>query len=776
MCDLAMKTGWLALVAMGVFLPAVGSQAQIPAFPGADGAAVHVTGGRGGIVYHVTRLDRNNSDAAKGTLRYGLTDSNFNHQPRTIVFDVAGTFWLGRFGAEKGHMNGWDTQSRLNLGNNVTIAGETAPGPVYIMGGVVKAGSSNVILRNITVAPGYGMRGFEKPDEVPPELPRAGDFPDAYVYDAIDIGGQGILISHVTTLYATDESISANEQARDVTIQYCNISQGQNYPQADAEGSGYTGHALGSLLQAGTDAKISVLHCLYAHQKGRLPRVGSESGAGAVNDFRNNVFYNWLGTAGTGASGQPSSNNFIHNFYLAGPGGDDVSGVRIVSAKGGTGLFDGKGAAWTRAYVTGNLKDTNKDGDPNDAVAADASFVNVASQGSAYDVNIGVTLGAQAALTDVLRHVGTRWWERDYDPLTGNGEAIDTPDERLIHEAMTGTGKIMAWADDPFNSDPNEGVEWRKLLSLRADPTSGAAPFTRPAGWDTDQDGMPNAWEREHSLDVDVADNNADFDGDEYTNLEEYLNELAAWPAPGDVLFCSDGPRYAEVSNWEVQGVSLGAGRKPVATSSKWQPSRYDTAVIDNRRVVVDAVGQHAGVLRVINGGTLDITQGWLKIAKTLQIGDENAASVRLSGGLLRVGIMSEGRCGSFVFTGGTLAADVVDFDLLVQAGTVSPGDGPGTTQVNGDLTMASGSSLGFELGTTAPGGSDRVIVNGNLTLGCTLNVSALPGFGAGTYTVIVYSGTLNGAPSLGSCPVGYVVTVDTGTPGEVKLVVEPQK
>ena len=51
------------------------------------------------------------------------------------MFDVAGTFWLGRFGAERNHHNGWDTPSRLNLGSNVTIAGQTAPGPVYIMGG-----------------------------------------------------------------------------------------------------------------------------------------------------------------------------------------------------------------------------------------------------------------------------------------------------------------------------------------------------------------------------------------------------------------------------------------------------------------------------------------------------------------------------------------------------------------------------------------------------------------------------------------------------------------
>ena len=50
------------------------------------------------------------------------------------------------------------------------------------------------------------------------------------------------------------------------------------------------------------------------------------AGVGAFNDFRNNVFYNWLGTAGSGASGQPSQNNFVGNFYLAGPGGDNPLG------------------------------------------------------------------------------------------------------------------------------------------------------------------------------------------------------------------------------------------------------------------------------------------------------------------------------------------------------------------------------------------------------------------------------------------------------------------
>ena len=55
----------VAIVA-AVFCWTSPSWAQIPAFPGADGAARDITGGRGGIVYHVTKLDKNFSDTGIG--------------------------------------------------------------------------------------------------------------------------------------------------------------------------------------------------------------------------------------------------------------------------------------------------------------------------------------------------------------------------------------------------------------------------------------------------------------------------------------------------------------------------------------------------------------------------------------------------------------------------------------------------------------------------------------------------------------------------------------
>src|SRR3954462_4636876 len=70
--------------------------AAVPAFSGADGAGATITGGRGGVVYHVTKLDTKFGDNGIGTFQYGLNDANFNSgSPRTIVFDVGGTIFLG---------------------------------------------------------------------------------------------------------------------------------------------------------------------------------------------------------------------------------------------------------------------------------------------------------------------------------------------------------------------------------------------------------------------------------------------------------------------------------------------------------------------------------------------------------------------------------------------------------------------------------------------------------------------------------------------------------
>jgi hypothetical protein len=494
------------------------------------------------------------------------------------------------------------------------------------MGGVVKMGQVNSIIRNVTIAPGYGTRAWLEPgDAAPRKL-----YPDTYAYDAIDISGDDILIDHVSAAYSTDETISANENASNVTIQYSNISQGQNFPQADAEATGvrYTGHALGSLLQAGTDAKISVHHNLYAQQKGRLPRVGSSVGTGAHNDFRNNVFYNWFNTAGTGGAGQPSFNKFVGNVFLAGSGGQDAVGgtsTDITTRAGGTGIFNGSDAALTRVYHAGNVKDVIKNSTFDPVATTNADFhTSLYVADSSFTVPyVGVTDTAAAAYERVLNYMGARWWER--------GGAIDTLDERLVNEVRSGTGTIKAWADDPYDSDPNEGVEWRAMLTV---PT-----VTRAADWDTEAsvgygagDGMPTWWEAAHGLNPAAHDHNGDFDGDGYTNVEEYLNEIAAWPAPRPIVFnAATNARFEQISNWDI----------------RWQPSKYDEARIHSGAVTMNSPGQHAGVLKIApnigDNATLTISAGWIDVAQQLQVSNNGQVIVAGSGKLITPSVQLTG-------------------------------------------------------------------------------------------------------------------------------------
>ncbi len=190
--------------------------------------------------------------------------------------------------------------------------------------------------------------------------------------------------------------------------------------------------------------------------------------------------------------------------------------------------------------------------------------------------------------------------------LAGAGATLpvrDPVDVRTVNMVMTGV------ATNGIINHPDEVGGYPAI-----------AVVTRPANWDTDQDGMPDGWELEHQLDPDSpADRNSDFDNDGYTNLEECLNELGAFKAVQEVVWTASANEcYAQIENWDIA----------------FQPSRFDAALISNATVVVDAIGQDAGVLRLVNNATLNITNGWLNIANRLELGTNCTVVVKLSGSL----------------------------------------------------------------------------------------------------------------------------------------------
>jgi T5SS/PEP-CTERM-associated repeat protein len=112
----------------------------------------------------------------------------------------------------------------------------------------------------------------------------------------------------------------------------------------------------------------------------------------------------------------------------------------------------------------------------------------------------------------------------------------------------------------------------------------------------------------------------------------------------------------------------------------------------------------------------------------------------------------------------------------LANGATLAPGvSGVGTQTVYG--AMALGSTTALDYGLSLPGdGQSFVSVNGNLTLGGTLNITDVGGFGVGTYTLFTYTGTLttNGTPgvlTIGSTPNGSLTyKIDISNTGFVNL------
>ncbi|MEG1121954.1 MAG: autotransporter outer membrane beta-barrel domain-containing protein [Citrobacter sp.] len=124
----------------------------------------------------------------------------------------------------------------------------------------------------------------------------------------------------------------------------------------------------------------------------------------------------------------------------------------------------------------------------------------------------------------------------------------------------------------------------------------------------------------------------------------------------------------------------------------------------------------------------------------------------------------------------GTIGGSVT----VADGGTLTPGasaDATGTLTIRGNLALSSGAVLNYNLGQAGTvGGSlnDLTVVNGNLTLAGTLNVTTSTGgtFDAGVYRIISYAGSLtNNGMVLGSLPAGANATLQTSVAGQVNLI-----
>lgn len=256
--------------------------------------------------------------------------------------------------------------------------------------------------------------------------------------------------------------------SRDFTVQWTTVTN-----------SGPDGQVYGQLIAYPPTSNISMHHNFSAHHKNRCgPHMhwgtdGVAPAEGAAFDYRNNVIYDCAFEKGLDITAPTTgflAFNIVANYAKAGPN---------TPAEGNT-AFMGIGS-------TGRVYEHDNVYEPEIPIFTIYSEPELPQEPFAYPEV--TTQSAAEAYELVLARVGA--WPRD--PMN----------QRTLAEAEAGTGALSNVSDALIESGPEP-----------------------PA--DTDHDGMADEWESSHGLDAaDATDNIADRDGDGYTNIEEYVNELA---------------------------------------------------------------------------------------------------------------------------------------------------------------------------------------------------------------------------------------------------------
>lgn len=522
---------------------------QLVAFPGAEGFGKYTTGGRGGAVYHVTKLD---DDGSEGTFRWACNKSGV----RTIVFDVSGTIYL-------------KNALQLRKGN-VTIAGQTAPGDgICIADYPFTIDSNNVIIRFMRFR--LGNRHVDK-------------------HEGDGLGGmdrQNIIVDHCSISWSIDECLSVYG-SKNITLQWNIVSQSLKNSGHSKGSHGYGGNWGGS--------GATYHHNLLAHHDSRVPRLGPRPGTQTDErmDLRNNVMYNWGGNGCYGGEGM--NVNIAYNYYkpgpttlkrskaiqyrLAAPGIRTVDycldkklfASRLNSALGTkytekdiAGSGDGDKCyvtfggtrydinmsstistvtvgdktvnvpwndwkkmlhTWGKYYVEGNYNPNFADMNKNNFKYGVADQIDKKGNDNTYPGDDAIRLTVPMTFEGVTTHTAQVAFER---VLAYAGASLhrDWVDEQMVNDTRNGiatatgsgnTGGIINSQDD--NKPAGAASDWCAWPNLVTDTSISTT--------DTDGDGIPDYWEDANGLNKnDKSDGNA-TDAEGYTNLERYMNSLVA--------------------------------------------------------------------------------------------------------------------------------------------------------------------------------------------------------------------------------------------------------
>ncbi|MGI9450552.1 MAG: Ig-like domain-containing protein, partial [Geminicoccaceae bacterium] len=267
-----------------------------------------------------------------------------------------------------------------------------------------------------------------------------------------------------------------------VTVQWSIIAEGLDFSVHSGARKHSKGILLGSGLGGRLDNHFTLHHNLIAHNRDRMPDINNAG----ITDYVNNVMYNPKSIFGE-FYGDYGENyiNFVGNYMKKGP--DTSRRAREIDV-------DRVDKFGFKLYLAGNIGPRRRD----DTLPEDA-FLYPEDKTYLVDAPLPAppvaTTSAEDAYRDVLEKAGATVPKRD--PV----------DARIVTEVEERSGRV-----------PNHPDDVGGYPDMRGD----AAPL------DTDQDGMSDEWEQKRGLDLyDPGDRNGDADGNGYTDLEDYLNELA---------------------------------------------------------------------------------------------------------------------------------------------------------------------------------------------------------------------------------------------------------
>ena len=480
-------------------------QAEIPAFPGAEGGGMYSYGGHGGKIYLVTNLE----DSGPGSLREGIEAAG----PHVVVFNVAGIIRL-------------KMPLYLEALPYITIAGQTTPGDgICIANYGIIDNAHDVIIRYIRMRPGSS---------------------DIYYRHGIHYGNVvgNILLDHVSASWGNDQNMDTYRHmyqppeggpalklpAVNVTIQWCITSEGLN-TWNHAFGGDWGGRNTG------------FHHNLFACNTGRNPSIAM----GFDFNFVNNVLFNWRHRTLDGGD-ETSMVNVINNYYKPGP--ETPNGAiryRVGEVTGRQPVKNGP-QVWGKWYAAGNIVEGNAKVTADNWAGGIQFSTGTGSEDApttgptAQDVTIEVTDPRSRDLIGRVRQekpfpmppITIDPAKEAYDRVVADAGASlpkrDAVDERVIMEVMTGQTWGMGQAiptDAPANLPKNDiGVAGNGIITDIAQ-VGGYPDYKGEPQVMTQKDGIPDWWKKKYNMDVnDPTLASKDSSGDGYSNLEKYLDGL----------------------------------------------------------------------------------------------------------------------------------------------------------------------------------------------------------------------------------------------------------